>query len=364
MLDTTRRNSVERLLDKAWHAPLKGKCIRYGSNAPRQEWRGAVDTVEHFASQLTLSSRTHRRGLALAVIVGAWFALTQDARGQVPVPVDQPCVPDCRDGYVCYQGACISACNPPCPGGQTCTGTGQCIDGQPPTPAPVMAPPVAAPAPVAAAPASSPAQPPDAEPPSPAPPPDDAYYPEPAAPSPSSDSAFGFFVNVLGVLQFGPEVGLEFGKRLAGMVYARPMNLGALSYLVIAEGDYHEFKWGIGGGAGLRLYLSTQGARRGWYLGANLEYVRLSIDGTEPGYRWEEDDSALLIIPHIGYRWVWGSFLLGAGGWVGYYTTLSAERLHIDEYDWRGKHFDEGEIEDVSTSGVRGGLMLELGTMF
>jgi len=37
------------------------------------------------------------------------------------------CVPSCRDGYVCYQGQCITACNPPCAEGEQCVGEGQCV---------------------------------------------------------------------------------------------------------------------------------------------------------------------------------------------------------------------------------------------
>lgn len=38
------------------------------------------------------------------------------------------CFPLCRSGYVCQQGNCISACNPPCMPSQTCTDRGECLD--------------------------------------------------------------------------------------------------------------------------------------------------------------------------------------------------------------------------------------------
>jgi len=56
--------------------------------------------------------------------------------------VDQPaeCVPACRDGFVCHQGQCISACNPPCGAGQRCSGAGMCVAAQAAPIAPVSQP--------------------------------------------------------------------------------------------------------------------------------------------------------------------------------------------------------------------------------
>jgi hypothetical protein len=44
-----------------------------------------------------------------------------------PTPYAQPCGPACRAGYVCFRGACFSACNPPCGDEQTCTADGRCV---------------------------------------------------------------------------------------------------------------------------------------------------------------------------------------------------------------------------------------------
>jgi len=37
------------------------------------------------------------------------------------------CFPECRDGYLCHEGTCIEACNPPCGEGKQCTADGQCV---------------------------------------------------------------------------------------------------------------------------------------------------------------------------------------------------------------------------------------------
>jgi hypothetical protein len=44
-------------------------------------------------------------------------------------PAAEPavCVPDCRSGYFCHEGQCLSACNPPCETGTTCTASGECM---------------------------------------------------------------------------------------------------------------------------------------------------------------------------------------------------------------------------------------------
>lgn len=39
----------------------------------------------------------------------------------------QSCVPECRQGYICHQGSCVSACNPPCAQGELCTAEHECL---------------------------------------------------------------------------------------------------------------------------------------------------------------------------------------------------------------------------------------------
>ncbi|MBN1652506.1 MAG: hypothetical protein JXA30_01890 [Deltaproteobacteria bacterium] len=37
------------------------------------------------------------------------------------------CIPACRSGFVCHQGACVSACNPPCEPNRRCSPEGECV---------------------------------------------------------------------------------------------------------------------------------------------------------------------------------------------------------------------------------------------
>lgn len=36
-------------------------------------------------------------------------------------------MPECRSGFVCMEGQCVSACNPPCDAGQMCTADRMCV---------------------------------------------------------------------------------------------------------------------------------------------------------------------------------------------------------------------------------------------
>ncbi len=51
-----------------------------------------------------------------------------------------PCQPECRSGFMCLQGRCVSRCNPPCPAGEVCTDQAECVsknaDLPPPPPPP------------------------------------------------------------------------------------------------------------------------------------------------------------------------------------------------------------------------------------
>ena len=41
------------------------------------------------------------------------------------------CVPSCRSGFTCVDGKCVELCNPPCPAGEKCDNSGNCVSNQP-----------------------------------------------------------------------------------------------------------------------------------------------------------------------------------------------------------------------------------------
>ncbi|HYJ09911.1 MAG TPA: hypothetical protein VEX18_12905, partial [Polyangiaceae bacterium] len=46
-------------------------------------------------------------------------------------PAPAACYPSCREGFTCYEGKCVSLCNPPCPAGLECVAGRRC---EPPVP--------------------------------------------------------------------------------------------------------------------------------------------------------------------------------------------------------------------------------------
>lgn len=52
-----------------------------------------------------------------------------------PAARAQDCFPECRAGFVCANGACVSACNPPCGADERCEAGGACVVASPGPPA-------------------------------------------------------------------------------------------------------------------------------------------------------------------------------------------------------------------------------------
>jgi hypothetical protein len=187
-------------------------------------------------------------------------------------PGELACAPECRPGFVCVEGKCVSACNPPCPDGYSCNTDLQCV----------------------------------------------VDTSEPSRRRQSGDrfqeSRANFHFNALGILQLGLDPTLELGGAHWSLLFrVRPMNTGLLSYYAIGTPSrYDNFVFGMGGGIGFRGWALGKGNMRGLYFGGTLEYAYTRVDD-------EEDDLATWrthsIVPmgELGYRWVFGRFLVGLG---------------------------------------------------
>jgi len=64
------------------------------------------------------------RGLSLVVL--AAFLLTASLASAQEISAAE-CRPECRAGYTCIDGACVSACNPPCASDEKCTAERECV---------------------------------------------------------------------------------------------------------------------------------------------------------------------------------------------------------------------------------------------
>jgi hypothetical protein len=64
------------------------------------------------------------RRLCAVLLAVVALAAAQPVRAETPAGA---CFPACRSGYLCHEGRCISACNPPCSAGEACTSAGECV---------------------------------------------------------------------------------------------------------------------------------------------------------------------------------------------------------------------------------------------
>ncbi|HXK18678.1 MAG TPA: hypothetical protein VNG33_12795, partial [Polyangiaceae bacterium] len=104
------------------------------------------------------------RGLALPCLAGLSLLLASSlgyaqnkpsSSGASGSKAAAACFPACRSAYVCLEGRCVSACNPPCAANERCTAAATCeLAAPPPVAPPPAAPPPAAAPPGAAAPAA------------------------------------------------------------------------------------------------------------------------------------------------------------------------------------------------------------------
>jgi hypothetical protein len=184
-----------------------------------------------------------------------------------PAQVASTCFPACRAGYLCHEGQCVSACNPPCAASEVCTSTGACEAAPSAVAPPAASAPAAAPGGAPAAPASE------------------------ALPTPEAvPHGVNLHVNALGLLEWGLIPRVEIGGSTTVLVGAHFFATGLLSY-VLLTGDNEDFDYGYGGNWGARHYFNSRGAQAGGYLGGLLEYA--TFQTTDP-----DDDPRRLSSPN------------------------------------------------------------------
>lgn len=262
---------------------------------------------------------------------------SDEARAAPPPRSWQPstdqCMPDCRIGFTCLGGHCVSACNPVCPANQQCTPQGQCVPGTAPA---VEEPPVTEPKaqPAALAPTVA------------------AIEPVRAA---SADSVVNFHFDALGVLQFGLTPTIEVGKKVSGYLRVRSFNTGLASYFALRRDRYDELRWGGGVGLGMHLFSGRDGNMRGLFGGPSLEYAYVQSRDLTKNLA-EYGTHALIPQLDFGHRWAFNSFLLGLGAQVGLWIPFLTVATPIgiggcrfsDSCDWKRRmSFVAGVFLDV-----------------
>jgi hypothetical protein len=154
------------------------------------------------------------------------------------------CIPECRSGFVCLEGQCVSACNPPCGAGQRCTAQRECVADSGAQPAP--------------------------------------YFPEPMAPEEGSEQHDGFMLRA--TIGFG-------GARLT--------RVGSAALFIANEAEYS--------GAGLLWSLDVGGSPvDNLVLHGRLAQITIgspdtTFDGDDQGTIDELSAGALLIGPAVSY---------------------------------------------------------------
>jgi hypothetical protein len=162
------------------------------------------------------------------------------------------------------------------------------------------------------------------------------------------------FVDPLGLLMFGPRVGVEAGtSHITAGVYGRWFSPGLLGRsLFLNDGESFAFSYGVG--ARGRYYLGE--GQRGFHLGAGAEYLRTRVENaaarvaTVAGY----------VVPYAeaGYRLAFDRFYAGASAVLGYAAKLSGTVENLPGGN------NAGAYESTNESSVYGSAALELGAYF
>ena len=190
------------------------------------------------------------------------------------------CRPSCRSGFTCIDGACASACNPPCPVGELCSPDRQCI--------------------------------PRAEPEAAALPP---------AKSRGGNELGSLHVDVLGAFQFGIAPTLELGRVWSGYLSVQPLNTGLGSYYWLPGSD--RFVWGLGGSLGTHIFSAGNGNLRGLFGGLALGYFFAQSENKKITFV-RRRTHALVPQLDLGYRAGLGHFLIGGGLRLGLSIPIAA----------------------------------------
>jgi len=137
----------------------------------------------------------------------------------------------------------------------------------------------------------------------------------------SGGVAANVHVNLLGVLVFGTTAAAEVGgEHFALDARLRWINSGIYARTQIPTSKDEEMVFSYGGGIGAHYYTAANGALSGVFVGPALELARTRLDNSVARIATVTS----LLVPQVeaGYRWRFGSWLVGLGGAAGYAFVL------------------------------------------
>ncbi len=191
----------------------------------------------------------------------------------------------------------------------------------------------------------------------------ESLSPSKAADTPATPSARaeedhlhgGVFLDPLGLLLFGPRLGVEFGgEQFAVAASARWFSGGALSKsLFPGQNESFAFSYGLG----LRVRHYAQRGLQGLHLGVGAEYLSSRIENPSVA-KIATLSSYLVPQVELGYRYQVGHFYLNPAAGLGYAAELSAEVIDINGGT------NSGQFTSSDKSTVYGSVALELGATF
>ncbi|MET0389548.1 MAG: hypothetical protein ABW321_26480 [Polyangiales bacterium] len=199
-----------------------------------------------------------------------------------PRETPDACMPDCRSGYTCLEGRCVSMCNPVCAANEYCNAVGECL-------------------PVRLQESREEWHPQEA--------------PRPTR-TPAQNSLVDLHIDVAGAAQLGLTPTVEVGETVSGYLQLRVMNTGLLSYFVLGRDGDDDLRLGLGAALGMHIFTADTGNRRGFYGGIALEYAYLETRDTTTDFARYRTH---VLVPQLdlGHRWAFGEFLVGVSAKLG-----------------------------------------------
>jgi len=159
---------------------------------------------------------------------------------------------------------------------------------------------------------------------------------------------FMFYIDPVGGLFFGMQVGFEIGVGPSTFIdlHYRHSAFGIVYDAIATEGFQWYMKMGSGAtGAGFKHYLAFGTLPHRLYLGAFLDYGWSGVENIDEDYpnrEWETSASLLFLAGNAGWLWRFGGrFNLGLGLILGAAIELNNEKTFAPDYPYEKEQPDE-----------------------